>query len=256
MKISALIPARGRPEQLRDSVASLFDTASYPEGVECIIRLDVDDSTVSESLTYLAKYPEHLIRVSLGKRLGYQGLHHYYNECAATASKDSEWLLLWNDDTRMLTKNWDTLLHQCYPFSMQFLRRDITETSDFTLLAMGRTVYNALGHFALNPYNDAYLSHVARYSGTAIVRNDIVFSHEAMVMTEAEDLERGNEGILRFHSKEEIEMRQKDMQAIVSSAYYPDRFLPKGATRVFYEEKLPYEYQLGAVVLENTPFRL
>lgn len=243
MVISVLIPARGRPDYLKRSVASLLDLAAHPDDVEVMIGTDTDEPPSLELVGRRARTIE--LRC---ERRGYQMLHVYYNELAAAST--GAHLLLWNDDAEMLTKGWDALLADGPAFSIQSPRRSTVQTTDWTFPAMGRPVYEAMGHFALNPYNDAYVSHVALFSRVAVARDDVVFDHHCL--KDQTTLEQGSAGIIRFHNPEEIAMRSRDIAKVVRAPGYETRF--DGFNVVWRGKEglsLPrYKYVVGGQVME------
>lgn len=98
--VSVLLPSRGRPESLRESVESLRALADRPDWIEILVAADPDDAVTD------------LVAQQLGlpcwiapERYGYARLNEYFNALAGMAGGD--WVLLWNDDARMLTVGWD-----------------------------------------------------------------------------------------------------------------------------------------------------
>jgi hypothetical protein len=101
--ISVLVPSRGRPGELAGALASLRDRAISPGRVEYLVALDADDpADYGEALAGV--YAIHVA----AERYGYQHLHLYWNELAKLARGD--WLMMWNDDTAMLTAGWDNII--------------------------------------------------------------------------------------------------------------------------------------------------
>ena len=73
---------------------------------EIIICADDDDNeTIQWTYKNINRFNLKLI---ITQRYGYGKLHKYYNLAAIQSSGD--WLWLWNDDVRLLTKNWHKLL--------------------------------------------------------------------------------------------------------------------------------------------------
>lgn|GEM_PF-1172129 len=106
--VSVLIPTRGRAENLAGSVESLRRLARDVSAVEILVAADPDDEdtiTVARDLCVTL----HVAPC----RYGYEGLHHYYNYLASQAA--GEWLMLWNDDCRMLTRHWDDVIRDAPP---------------------------------------------------------------------------------------------------------------------------------------------
>lgn len=110
--IAVLLPSRGRVASLIDSVASLVNQAGRPDLIEILVAADPDDEPTS---TYARKMPRTSCWIA-PQRYGYGGLHHYFNGLTdLVISKHPRgvgpgWFLLWNDDARMLTENWDHIL--------------------------------------------------------------------------------------------------------------------------------------------------
>jgi hypothetical protein len=100
IKISVLVPSRFRLNALLASLVSLRDTATAPGSVEYLVAADPDDPvTVSGAWSWGARVWE------APERYGYNQLHLYWNALAKLAAGD--WLMLWNDDCRMLADGWD-----------------------------------------------------------------------------------------------------------------------------------------------------
>lgn len=107
--IAVLLPSRGRVASLMDSVASLLDKAIAPERIQVVVAADPDDESTRK---YACRMPNTSCWVA-PERYGYGRLHLYFNALADLFLKSSAgptWMLLWNDDARMLTQNWDDIL--------------------------------------------------------------------------------------------------------------------------------------------------
>lgn len=105
--ISVLCPSRGNPAWLARSAKSLRDTA---EGeIEVLVAADDDDTLTIE----MASAPAVADVLLVLPRVGYAGLHVYYQELALVAAGD--WLMIWNDDDTMLTQGWDTVIKALPP---------------------------------------------------------------------------------------------------------------------------------------------
>lgn len=150
-KVSVLIPSRGRPEQLNATVQSLKTNAENE--IEVLVRFDDDDDEVSQiEEDYGATW-------KFGPRYGYEGLHKYYNELAEHATGD--WLMIWNDDSTMKTKGWDTRIHQ-HAGGLKILNG----TGKLNLFpVVSREVYQTLGHLSLQAHTDSWLQVIGRLTG-------------------------------------------------------------------------------------------
>lgn len=220
--ISILLPARGRPTHLRRSVASLFELASSTNDLEIIVRLDDDDPQLREEIRILRDFPKSLdIHVYVSKRVGYANMHTMYNGCAECARGD--WLFLWNDDIEMKTSGWDHLLREAPSFSIQFPRRDVTATTDYTLPAVGRPVYEAIGHLSINAFCDAWISDISAFAGTSVIRDDIEFVHHRLQDETLAGQNDGGREWARFKN-EQTAARRSDMEKIMSAPGWSERF--------------------------------
>lgn len=106
--VSFLIPTRKRLDMLRASLASLRDTCSDPSNFEAIVIFDEDDVETIDSFKKL--YFDFQVKLVVSKRYGYYGLHHYLNNAYKICS--GKWFWLWNDDLKMVGKNWDLVIQE------------------------------------------------------------------------------------------------------------------------------------------------
>lgn len=150
--ISVLLPSRGRPQALADSVGSLRDLAAEPGQLEVLVAADPDDPDTAVAaagldVDYLWTAPE---------RYGYHQLHQYVNHLAEHAS--GQWLLLWNDDARMLTPDWDAVVHAQQPGVLWPTSNDIAACNTFPLWPRAWT--DAMEHVSLSPHCDSWIQHI------------------------------------------------------------------------------------------------
>lgn len=147
--ISVLVPSRGRPELLQESIDSLgvgdFEILAY---------VDNDDPCLSEYMKVPTTY------TLVGKRHGYPGLNHYINDLCKIATGD--WLFLWNDDALMKTPDWWKKVPETdKPEVINFDANPLNNL--FPLVS--RQVYETLGHFSLSPHNDSWVQDIANQVG-------------------------------------------------------------------------------------------
>lgn len=102
-KVSLLLPTRKRVAILKKSLESLETYTKNFKAVEILIAVDKDDFDTQLFLKELVFPIE--IRTFIFERKGYLRLHEYMNELAPHANGD--WLMLWNDDAKMLTLGWE-----------------------------------------------------------------------------------------------------------------------------------------------------
>lgn len=101
--ITALLPSRGRSNgPLQESIESLWAAAGDSTRVEILVAADDGDGPTAEACKAIG------VRCISTPRYGYSRLNEYFNRLADIAS--GEWLMLWNDDARMETLGWDSIL--------------------------------------------------------------------------------------------------------------------------------------------------
>lgn len=218
-KISMLLPARGRPTHLKESVMSVFDLAAKPDEVEVIVRLDDNDPCLTDEIRVLQAWPKH-VHVYVGDRVGYRAMHTMYNGCANIAVGD--YLFVWNDDIFMVSKDWDLLLQDAPLFSVQFPRRDIVEHADPTLPVVGRPIYEAMGRLSDNAYCDAWISDISAFAGTSVNRNDIVFHHHRLDDATLREQNDGGKEWARFGTQRAE--RRADMDKVMAAPGWASRY--------------------------------
>lgn len=103
-KISILLPTRKRFTAFCNSVDSLFNTAHNIDNFEILIALDSDDIETIDLVSNFIQNKQNMIIFKCDRK-HYHNLHLYYNALAAESSGTS--LFLWNDDSIMMSKNWD-----------------------------------------------------------------------------------------------------------------------------------------------------
>lgn len=162
VELSVLLPTRGRTQMLKESIMSLLDLAKFPDQIELLLMFDDDDQKSFDWFqTNIAPQIEQSgssFRVWQTPRLGYEYLHKYVNFLASQAQ--APWLMFWNDDAKMLTKEWD---------------KEITSVKDFCVLRMPThnehpyaifpilpaEWYNIFGYLSCHQLSDAWISQIA-----------------------------------------------------------------------------------------------
>lgn len=166
--ISVLLPTRGRTEAVLQSVASLVDTADNPFGIEILAAVDPDDMSSRMALetgsfrTRVWTAPE---------RYGYARLHEYVNHLAEEA--DGNWLMLWNDDARMQTDGWDSIVEstdrrdsiaESWPKLVLWPLVNHDQGGNLFPIWPARW-FGALGYVSRSPNIDVWISELARRIG-------------------------------------------------------------------------------------------
>lgn len=158
MRISVLLPSRGRPNDLEEAVDSLYSNARNRDDVEVLVRLDSDDPTLRE---YLASPLKDVTSYFVNERgRGYPDMHLYVNQLSAFAR--GEWLFLFNDDARMRSPEWDRLILGAEWPEICVLRPNQTDAGNLFPI-VSRKFYETLGHFSLSPHNDSWVESISRY---------------------------------------------------------------------------------------------
>jgi hypothetical protein len=160
--VSVLLPTRGRSNFLLGALESLYATASKPSDIETIIKIDDDDTATRDVATKLVNLMGGCpISVCSGPRgKGYLEMHQWINQLCGMAKGD--WLIFWNDDTRMLTLGWDTALLNCgggfADGLFMFICKVLQRPSSNEFLFIRREMYEVLGHLSMSCHVDTYVA--------------------------------------------------------------------------------------------------
>lgn len=206
--ISVLLPSRGRPESLAASVDSLRSLAHGSKDIEVLVAADDDDPPTARAARHLGA------QVVVSPRFGYDRLHIYVNTLARRAR--GEWLLLWNDDARMLTTGWDQRVTECAPAVLWPAHNGSPYLNVFPMVH--RSIVEALGHFSLSPHCDSWMQDVAEAVG--IHRHiDVAVLHDRFDLTGAHNDQTWREAqagyrTADYHSEEMMALRQRDIDTL------------------------------------------
>ena len=164
VRLSVLLPTRGRPVLLMQAVRSFLQLASAPRRVEVYLIVDDGDlPTIAAAQLLQAEYGSKYVRVlKPSVQLGYFGFFKRLNE-AASASR-GRLLLFADDDMVMTTPNWDDALDaQC---NEQLAICYMTEQNCWGWChpIMTRELFELFGHFTAGSVTDAYLRTLASYA--------------------------------------------------------------------------------------------
>ena len=107
--VSVLIPSRGRPQRLADTIGSLWDKAIDKNQIEFVLKIDEDDPETVTTVRDLIADGLKRVKIFVSPRgRGYLDLHIYLNDLCKHAEGD--WLVIFNDDAIMETEGWDDTL--------------------------------------------------------------------------------------------------------------------------------------------------
>lgn len=207
--ISVLLPSRHRPESLTESIGSLRDRASDPRRVEVLIAADPDDPGTAEA----AERSQARAWVA-PTRFGYHQLHEYVNELSHQAA--GEWLLLWNDDARMITARWDERVADAEPGVLWPGHNGSPFLNVFPIVH--RSIVEAIGHFSLSPHCDSWVQDVADVIG-AHRRIDVETLHDRYDLTGGHDDQTWRDAqagyrTADYHSPEMKAARARDVETL------------------------------------------
>jgi hypothetical protein len=201
-------------QALIDTMNSFIDNCKDPSRIQFCLKFDTDDT---ESISRLNELPKANIRTLIYDRgLGYNDLHTFYNDLSSDAKGD--WLWLFNDDARMITKDWDEILANIDPFKYN---PTFKGNSDVCLINPGipgvagsdvfpmirRRSYEIMGHFSLHSHNDCWIQEVFPPLGVELDVPELTVVH---LFTETKDTTR-DEGLVvqRYSMDNYLETRKE-----------------------------------------------
>jgi hypothetical protein len=175
--ISVLLPSRGRPKALAETIGGLLELADKPSTIQVLVAADPDDTA-----TQTATLPHQAHVWTAPERYGYPRLNEYVNRLAEQASGD--WLMLWNDDARILTAGWDTIVHEQQTGVLWPHSNDIPTCNTFPIWPKAWT--DAIGHVSLSPHCDSWIQFLGQTIGQH-ERVDIEILHDRADLTGGHD---------------------------------------------------------------------
>lgn len=167
--ISVIFASRGRPESLLRAVSSLLARSCDPDEIEVIVALDPDDPRLDAVKLPLVAHFRDVMNVATWvapERYGYNRLHDYLNQLAKQATGD--WCLWFNDDMRMQTPGWDTVIREHRP-AILWPRANHVHHANI-VPAWPRAWSDAIGHVSPTSHMDTYL----QWLGESLGRHDRV----------------------------------------------------------------------------------
>jgi len=158
VNVSVLCPSRGRGASLAKSAETLTALAADPSMIEILVAVDPDDEATAQAASFI---PARVKVWRAPQRYGYARLHEYYNALARMAC--GRWLLIWNDDARMLTQGWDAVIAAQQPGVLWSQANHCGGGNLFP--AWPREWTQALGHVSLSPHCDMWIQHIGQGLG-------------------------------------------------------------------------------------------
>lgn len=208
MKISLILPTRKRVPLLKKSIDSVVKRTSSNCELEFVFGIDDDDP---ESLEFVNSF-EHPKKIWVTPRLGYSRLHDYINHLSKMCT--GEWQILWNDDSIMITPNWDKRI---LPYEGQTVvlcpntNMKSHETGMNIFPIVSSDIPRVLGHFSLNRHNDTWMQVIAELLDIHRFPNIFVFHDRADLTGENDDdVYKEREYDASFSSEENKELLKQD----------------------------------------------
>lgn len=222
--ISLLLPSRGRPEGMRQTLTTAWSRALFPDRVEAVVYIDDDDPR----LTFYGALSDYLPRMTLlvGKR---RLLSECWNECAKLAR--GEILMHCGDDLTFDTDGWDQIVRDAFaevPDRILFAFGNDLSTNFPDLGTHGfvhRRWVETVGYFVppffSSDWNDVWLTDVAKMVGRVRPLPELVTEHHHYSFgkaerdqTHAEREERGREDDVVGLYKRTLPERKADAEKL------------------------------------------
>lgn len=180
ISISILIPTLGRPQRLRDCIASIYDTAADPGAVEVLARVDSADPARVEYI----KMFDGVCGACRAFYVTGQGSYGRGIEFLRGHAR-GEILCAGADDVQFRTQGWDDLVRAAFAarpdgllvaYANNGLGREKCEhffTSKRWIALLGYMVRTEFRHFCV----DAWVEELARGAGRLVFLREVVIEH-------------------------------------------------------------------------------
>jgi len=208
-KISVLIPSRERSSACARSIESLGKS----KNIEILVYVDLDDRELDDYFDIRKANT----KLWTGERYSYRNLHKYYNFLARQATGD--WIMLWNDDVVMGTKDWVKKI-SAHDHNLPLVLSPY-HPNDNLFPVISRKWYELLNYFAPNTHVDSWVQEIGQWTDTQVYVPDVKISHRLPIHfdnIDDETYKKGREAILstspEFNSPEMVEKRHKDADKI------------------------------------------
>lgn len=215
--LSVIIPSRERTKELIETINSFIQLANNPNDVEFLIKLDTDDESMIHNINL---FPGNTKVLVADRKNGYHDLHLFVNDLCKLSNGD--WILLMNDDAKMVTKDWDLELKNINPYEYNAGFQgneqvclinpgspEKSTTEVFPIIRRGG--YEKLKHFSLHPHNDTWVQEVYEPLNARIFFPKILIKHFNNEVTDATRLHSAKAQETSFKNWDDyLELRQKD----------------------------------------------
>jgi len=162
IKISILLPTRGRTDLLKRSLLSLVKNVSDVDSMEILLAFDNDDIKSYEFFqeNIAPELDQHgCAYTAMGfERLGYIRLNEYLNALAKHARGD--WVFFWGDDAVMKSADWDLRITEVEKF--RILRIPTHNQHPYAVLpVIPRSWFELFGYISAHQLTDSWVSQIA-----------------------------------------------------------------------------------------------
>jgi glycosyltransferase involved in cell wall biosynthesis len=183
VKISILLPTRGRTDLLKRSLLSLINKVSNVNSIEILLAFDNDDIKSYEFFqeNIAPDLDQHdCAYTAMGfERLGYIRLNEYLNALARHAR--GSWLFFWGDDAVMQSPDWDLRITEVNKF--RILRIPTHNQHPYAILPIiPRAWFELFGYISAHQLTDSWVSQIA-YMVDIIHNVDIDVLHDRFDLT-------------------------------------------------------------------------
>jgi len=213
-KVSIMAVVRSSIDDIVKMIENVFSTCNDPSNIEMLIRMDDDDEDVI-LLSINKIFHKYNIKLYVGFRHGYIGMHKYCNELISMAIGDI--IFHWGDDGDILTNGWEDILAQ-HIGGVAVLQNMVHFHTDSGIQAVRknnfspvvpRSLYDILGTYSPCALSDSYYDYIGEISGIKIMSGLDVLIHRG------EMNKCGVEAWGHFASKENMEKIEEDAQKII-----------------------------------------
>lgn len=206
--VSVLIPTRNRVNRLQETLQSFISTSSDINSIEFVLKIDDDDLDTIDFVSKLeASFNLRIKKIISPRGAGYSDLHIFSNRSAQIANGD--WLFIFNDDAKMLTKGWDALIANTIIMEPYYGidKLCILYPNDvFSFCFIRKSTFNILGHLAEDCLVDRWIYDIVCMVHHVIRIEDIEIGHkndDIMEETKSKSYSATSGHILTYQQKQQ-----------------------------------------------------
>ncbi len=165
MKISILIPTKNGIHNCNNTIKSILENCSGKHTIEILLKVDIYDENYINDIHKL-QYKDNIKIIISKEEYGSGGLHLYLNEMYKIC--DGDWILPFNDDALILTKNWDILLEEYdynEPIILRHLRvsgKTAADQADYYFPFISKKYLEITKRLSTFPFYDGYILEISK----------------------------------------------------------------------------------------------